>query len=345
MTVPFAMRPRQWSVARGAAGAGFRRKHDSRTTGGMISRAASAASSTGASSPHARRLALAVLFAGVIALGGSGVWVKVSEIGPSATGFYRMAFAVPVFWMWAALARRGDAGGTRAGPAGRLDYVLLVAAGLMFAGDIVTWHWALKYTSVANGTLLGNLAAIFVTFGAWALYGERVTPVYLVGLAVAIAGAAVLMGDSLSLSRANFYGDALSLVTALFYAAYLLIVARLRRNLSTAAIMSWSTAITALAILPVAIVSGESLVAPTWAGWAILLGLALVSQAGGQGMVAYALAHLPTGFSSVAMLVQPVAAAIIAWAVIGEALGPWQAAGGAIVLAGILLARRGSRDV
>jgi drug/metabolite transporter (DMT)-like permease len=45
------------------------------------------------------------------------------------------------------------------------------------------------------------------------------------------------------------------------------------------------------------------------------------------------------------MLVQPVAAAIIAWAVIGEALGPWQAAGGAIVLGGIMLARRGSRDV
>lgn len=346
------MRRRQWSVARGAAGAGFRRPGYSRTTGGMISRAASAVSSPRASSPRARRLALAVLFAGVIALGGSGVWVKVSEIGPSATGFYRMAFALPVFWMWAALAPRGEAGDARAGPArwragpaGRLDYALLVAAGLMFAGDIVTWHWALQYTSVANASLLGNLAAIFVTFGAWALLGERVTPVYLVGLAVAIAGAAVLMGDSLSLSRTNFYGDALSLVTALFYAAYLLILARLRRHLSTATIMSWSTAVTALAILPVAMVSGESLVAPTWAGWAILVGFALVSQAGGQGMVAYALAHLPAGFSSVAMLVQPVAAAIIAWAVIGEALGPWQAAGGAIVLGGILLARRGSRDV
>lgn len=323
---------------------GFRRRRDSRTTGGMVSRAASAAQSAAASSPHASRLALVVLIAGVIALGGSGVWVKVSEIGPSATGFYRMAFAMPVFWMWAALAPRGVAGAKRAGPVSRLDYALLVGAGLMFAGDIVTWHWALNYTSVANASLLGNLAAIFVTFGAWALYGERVTRVYLVGLVVAIAGAAVLMGDSLSLSPANFYGDALSLVTALFYAAYVLILSRLRRSLSTVAIMSWSTAITALAILPVVIVSNESLLAPTLAGWGILLGFALVSQAGGQGMVAYALAHLPAGFSSVAMLVQPVAAAVIAWFVLGEALGPWQAAGGAFVLAGIMLARRGSRD-
>ncbi|HSK38859.1 MAG TPA: EamA family transporter, partial [Arenibaculum sp.] len=67
------------------------------------------------------------------------------------------------------------------------------------------------------------------------------------------------------------------------------------------------------------------------------------SHAGGQSLIAYALAHLPAAFSSVSLLLQPAAAAILAWALLGEALGPWQAAGAVIVLAGIFLARRGSR--
>ena len=48
-------------------------------------------------------------------------------------------------------------------------------------------------------------------------------------------------------------------------------------------------------------------------GWTILLGLALISHAAGQGLIAYALAHLPATFSSVGLLLQPVVAAFFAW--------------------------------
>jgi drug/metabolite transporter (DMT)-like permease len=77
-------------------------------------------------------------------------------------------------------------------------------------------------------------------------------------------------------------------------------------------------------------------------GWAVLLGLAWISHAGGQGLIAYALAHLPATFSSVGLLLQPVIAAFFAWILLGEPLVPLQIAGGIVVLAGIYLARRGS---
>ncbi len=93
-------------------------------------------------------------------------------------------------------------------------------------------------------------------------------------------------------------------------------------------------------LLPVALLSGEELFTSTFYGWAVLLGIALVSHIGGQGLIAYALVHLPAAFSSVSLLVQPVAAAALAWAILGEALGAWQGLGGAVVLAGIVLARR-----
>ena len=62
-----------------------------------------------------------------------------------------------------------------------------------------------------------------------------------------------------------------------------------------------------------------------------------------QSLVAYALAGLPAAFSSVALLLQPTIGAALAWAILGEALGPWRVEGGAVVLAGVVLARSGSR--
>jgi drug/metabolite transporter (DMT)-like permease len=75
----------------------------------------------------------------------------------------------------------------------------------------------------------------------------------------------------------------------------------------------------------------------------VLVGLAWISQLGGQGLIAYALAHVSTPVSSISLLVQPVCAALLAWVLFGEALGPWQLTGGIIVLTGIYLVRRASR--
>ena len=80
----------------------------------------------------------------------------------------------------------------------------------------------------------------------------------------------------------------------------------------------------------------------TLAGWAFLIALAAGPQVFGQGLIAWALAHLPVAFASVSLLVQPVTAAAVAWLLFDEVIGPQQAIGGVIVLAGIVLARRGS---
>jgi drug/metabolite transporter (DMT)-like permease len=138
-------------------------------------------------------------------------------------------------------------------------------------------------------------------------------------------------------------GDALGLTTAMFYAGYILMVGRLRAEFSTATIMTWTGLVTGLALLPIALLSGEDVIPATAHGWVVLAALGVVSHAGGQSLIAFALAHLPPAFSSVSLLLQPAAAAILAWALLGEPLGPLQAAGAAIVLAGIFLARRGSR--
>ncbi len=110
-------------------------------------------------------LALAALFAGATAIATSALFVKVSETGPVATAFWRVFLALPFLWIWAMAENRR----THFTAFAR-DYRLLVAAGLFFAGDLAVWHWSIVLTSVANATLLSNLAPIFVTLAVWLLW-------------------------------------------------------------------------------------------------------------------------------------------------------------------------------
>lgn len=291
--------------------------------------------------PRAARTALAILAVGALLVAFSPVFVRLSELGPTATAFHRAFLALPVLCVWTALGNAGARGGAPAPRRpGRRDVWLLALAGLFFAGDLATWHWAVTLTSVANATLFANTAPIFVTVGAWVAFGERITPLFLVALLVALCGAGMVVGSSLDLDRAHILGDGIGVATGVFWAAYQLTVKHLRSRLPAATIMAWSSLVTAAALLPLAVVSGESLLPATLYGWGILLALAWLSHAGGQGAIAYALAHLPAGFSSLVILIEPPAAAVLAWLVLDESLGPLQAAGGAVVLASIVVARR-----
>lgn len=281
-------------------------------------------------------LAVLALVAGAMAIAFAPILVRVSEAGPVSTAFWRVLLSLPLLWGW--LLARNAGGGA---PRGQLG--LLALAGLFFAGDLGVWHTSLKLTSVANSTLLVNMAPVFVALGAWLLLSERIGKRFLLGMALALAGSAALSRGNLQLSSASVWGDALALAAAISYAGYLLSVKRLRADCSTAMLMAWSTTFTALALAPAMLASGERMVPHTAAGWLTLLALALLPQVAGQGLITYALAHLPASFSSVALLVQPVAAAALAWLLLGEPVGALQAAGGAAVLAGILLARGRSR--
>jgi len=288
-----------------------------------------------------RGLSLFALFAGATFIALSPIWVRVSEVGPTASAFWRVCLAVPLLWILFAFNSKDQK------TLDKSQYIPLLLAGIAFAGDLAFWHWSVKYTSVANSTLLANLASIFVTLAAWILWKQRPSGLFLAGLAAALLGVALLVQTSLAgssgASPTALLGDGLGVVTAMFYAWYLLCVKGLRdRGAGTLRLMAVTTTITAAILLPVALASGEALLPATQLGWLKLLGLAWISHAAGQGLIAYALAQLPAGFTSVGLLLQPVMAAVFAWILLGEPLVALQVAGGAVVLAGIYLARKAS---
>ena len=164
-------------------------------------------------------------------------------------------------------------------------------------------------------------------------------------MAVAIAGA-LLMGlarhGGVGPGNRPALGDALSALTAVWYGLYFLAVRRARESASTTAVMLW----TALAGLPLllagALLLREPLHPQSALGWAACAGLGLV-HVSGQGAIAWALGRLPVSLAAVAVLVQPVVAALLGWWAFGEAVTPGQALGGVVALAGVALAQAGAR--
>ena len=268
--------------------------------------------------------------------------MRLSELGPNATALYRVAFALPFLLLWLALERRPAAsnGAARRRKISRSDWLVLALSGVFWSGDLVFWHWSISLTNVANSTFFACSSPIFVILGAWLLFGERISRGFLAGFALTLAGGACLLGSSLAFGGGDFLGDIFGIVTAFFFGSYILTIKHLRSGLPTGAIMFWSGLFSLPGLLLAALLTGEVFVSESLFGWSMIIGLALLAHTVGQGLAAYALAHLPASFASVAFLGEPVVAAILGWIILAEALGPLQGAGCIIILAGVWLAQR-----
>jgi drug/metabolite transporter (DMT)-like permease len=284
-------------------------------------------------------LALAILLFGALIVASSGVFVRLSQTGPTATAFWRGALAVPFFALWILIDNRRKPMQAAGTGFARPD-VRLFWAGACFAADLILWHWSLMLTSIAASTLEANLAPMVVTLIAWLFWKQRPSPMFLVALAIALGGVMLIVSPKLGTHQGSLFGDVLGLATACFYGGYLAIVARVRSSYSTGVVMFWTTLFYSVLAFPIALT--QPLLPHDAHGWALLVGLAVIVHVIGQGLVAYALAHLPAAFGAVGLLVQPAAAGFYAWLFLDEQLSPLQFIGGAIILAAIMLARSAS---
>ncbi|AWN54675.1 DMT family transporter [Methylobacterium sp. 17Sr1-1] len=281
--------------------------------------------------------AIAALVAGALAMGLSPVLVRFvsPEIGPFASAFWRVALALPALYGWM---RWEEA---RAPHLRRALTPSVLLAGLVFSGDLLFWHLAILGTTVANATFFATTAPVFVVLFAWIGLRRRPAGRTLVGLLVCLLGGASLVGQSVQVDPARLAGDRDGVITAIFFSLYFLTVERARaRGLGAARVTFVASCITALVLLgAVAVLETRPMLPHSVSAAFGLLALALVSHAGGQGLLAVALGRLPAGFSSLVIFLEAVAAAILAWILLGEALGPLQVLGGGLILAGIAVAR------
>ena len=267
--------------------------------------------------------------------------MRLSDVNPLASAFWRMALAAPVLWGWAFTTQKRDVG---SGKVIAFSNVL-IWCGLFFAGDMAVWHLSLHFTTVSNATLLSNFAPIFIALWLWIAYRMRFQRLFLIGMTIALLGAILLVGTGSagpSTGENKLLGDGLGLFSAVFYGGYQLVIKEARERYSTARLMAWSTTITGLFLLPLALWSPGAFWPMSLLAWWPLLALALIAQIGGKTVIAYASAHLSASLSSVSLLIQPLTATIAAWMLFHEVIGPLQIGGGVLLLWGIYLAKKGS---
>jgi drug/metabolite transporter (DMT)-like permease len=254
---------------------------------------------------------------------------------PIITGFYRMLFASLALGVWFGVRRQ------RIQVTGRAA-LFAVAAGVCFGFDLAFWHISILGTSVALATLLVNLTPIHVGLYAVLVRRERLGARFTSGAALALCGSAVLLGDPGG-AAGGLRGAGFAIIASLFYAGYLLWMSEARRKIDTLSALFLMTA-TATAVLGAAgLALGDPFHGFPASAWAAMLGVALISQLGGVMGVVWLLRHLPAHVASVALLAQPVAAAGLAWLLLGEPLGALEMLGGVVVLAGIGLAASAPR--
>ncbi len=254
-------------------------------------------------------------------MGLSLLFVRVADVGPFASAFWRVALALPALYAWTRVSELGAAPARRFG-------VATILAGLAFTGDLFFWHLSIVTTSVANATFFATTAPIWVVAFGWLISRERAAAKTLAGLALCILGGAALLAQSLHLRPAGALGDLFGLATGVFFGLYFLAVKAARGESSAARVTFEATMITAVLLFFVALSLEPRILPHSVKGVAALLAMAWISHAGGQGLLSVALGRLPAAFSSLVIFLEAIAAASFAYLLLGEPVSLVQALGG-----------------
>ena len=277
-------------------------------------------------------LALVVAVAGIT---WSSIFVRWADVPGTVSAFYRVLIAGAVLWTWRLV--RGPAR-----PVTSRAAWITVAGGVFFALDLALWNTAVMKTQVAVATLLGNNTPIFVGILSWVVLRRRPQASFWIGLALSLAGCALIIGAALTASHApgSLTGDLLALIASVFFAAYLIVTERVRQSMDTLTFNALAMAGSVATLLAIALVLQLPLRGFPARTWMALAGLGLVTQFVAYYALVYALGHLPATITSVGLLAQIPGTAALAWLLLGEPLSAVQMAGGAIVLAGIYVVNR-----
>jgi drug/metabolite transporter (DMT)-like permease len=268
---------------------------------------------------------------GVLSLSFSAMFVRWADAPGPVTAFYRLFFSIflllPFFLpRW------------RTNPSIRSRAVLFpLLAGVFTAFDLALWTTSLSFTTASNATLLGNTSPLWVALGTWLIFKQKLTTGFWRGLAIALLGAALIMGTDFLLHPRFGVGDLMATFTGFFYGGYFLFTEKSRTTFDPVSHI-WFVGIGAsLALFIINLALGNPFSGYDRDTWLVFLATALVSQLIGYMSLAYALGHLPASVVAPTMILQPVVTTFLAIPLLGEIPTVWQGIGGATALVGIYI--------
>lgn len=274
----------------------------------------------------------AAMTLGVLAITWAAVLVRLADAPAMSIAFWRMALATVCLGVFCAVARVRFWRSWRG-----VDWWTGAVAALLLALHFGFWISSLEYTSVAASGVLVSTQPVFVAILGRAFLKERPSRAAWGGIVLAVAGTVVIAGADFALGRRALMGDLLALLGAFWISGYYVLARVLRATKDLVPYVTVIYAMTAAWLLVGALASGSALAGWDGATWAALAGLAIGPTILGHSSLNYALRYMPAFKVNIAILGEPIGAAIWAAFLLSERPGPATWAGGALILAGIFL--------
>jgi drug/metabolite transporter (DMT)-like permease len=231
----------------------------------------------------------------------------------------------------------------------------VVAYGLIpIAGAQLCYYNAVAHLSVGVALLLEYTAPILVVGWLWATTRRRPSTLTLTGVALAVAGIMLVL-NVFSGGQVNLIGVGWTLAAAVCAACYFMMSDAVDTDgdglnsitLATGGLIVGAAAVGALGVtgvMPLAFTANDAVVAGWTAPWVLpVIALALIPTAIAYTLGIMGISRLRPRFASLVGLSEVMFAVLAAWVLLGEAITPIQAVGGAVVLVGLALARQGDR--
>jgi drug/metabolite transporter (DMT)-like permease len=245
---------------------------------------------------------LASLVIGAVMISFSGVWVKVSHVTPTVSAFYRVFFG-GIILLSAALFRR-----EMIWHGGR-QLLLSLTCGLLFAVDLVFYHYSVIYVGPGLGTILPNFQVFILAITGIFFFGEKVRLLFLISIPLAVIGLFLIVGiDWGQLDRLNKIGVYFGLGAAVCYAAFLLSLRKLQSDQAGLSFFYVLTVVSLSASIFLGLDifrNGDTFNIPDLQSFFALMALGLFSQTIGWMLIANALPAILASVSGFILLLQP----------------------------------------
>ncbi len=220
---------------------------------------------------------------------------------------------------------------------------LPLLSGVLLALHFVLWIASLSYTTVASSVVLVTANPVFVALASHFLFREKLSRQVIVGIAVCLAGAALIGYGDWTLGLKPLFGDLLALLGAIAVAGYYLIGRRLRQTTGALSYASIVYSSAALVLLLSALALRYPLLGYSSTTYVMLVLLALIPQTVGHLSLNWSLRFVSATLVAIAVLGEPVGATVLALAILHEVPTLTQVLGGILILSGIFVAFHKSR--
>ena len=222
---------------------------------------------------------------------------------------------------------------------GRTDLLRVPGQRLLLAavGAVLALHWYLffetiKLASVAVAVLTVYTAPVFLALLAPLVLPEKRSRVALVALVPAATGLVLLSTWGPGATHARPLAIVVGIGAALTYALLVIGTKQLRSRLGPVTITAWSYGIAAACLAPFLATAGRVLPQGSEVFYVLLLGVVFTALSG--YVYVGLLAHVTAQAVGILAYLEPVSAALLAWALLDQPLGPQVLVGGALVVAG-----------